>query len=84
MSDTHTVYHVSPESHGHRWLVAEEGTNGTTDAYEQRDEAIEAAKTLAQAHGPATVKVHTADGGLEYERDYGKDPLVEQLEKFGF
>jgi hypothetical protein len=64
--------------------VSEQGDSGLPQAFDDKDAALEAAKKLAQAFGPSRLRVETNDGKVDLECAYAKDPLVTQLEKFGF
>ena len=77
------VFLVTPE--GDNWRVSEEGdAPGEGRQFQRKDEAIEAAKKLAQGFGPSLLRVQTAGGAVELEQTFGKDPLVDQLQKTGF
>lgn len=84
METERRVFYVGLEPGGGKWLVTEAGDDSTRDAFDTSDEAVEAAKKLAQAYGPSRLLVHKSDGSLDYETAYEQDPLVTQLEKFGF
>ena len=81
MEQTRRVFTVRPD--GDRWLLSEIGDE-KPQAFAGCDEAVEAGKTLAQGSGPALLKVLDADGAVQSEASYERDPLVTQLEKFGF
>ena len=74
---------VRPALEGDAWLVEEPG-DARPQQFSTRDDALEAGKKLAQAHGPSTLQVHDLAGNTELEMTYEEDPLVTQLEKFGF
>ncbi len=73
MARNRTVYHVVPNASADRWLVTEEG-GGLREEHRTKDEAVSSAKERARAQAPAQVKVHKADGNMEYESTYGEDP----------
>jgi hypothetical protein len=73
MASNRTVYHVVPDAGGDRWLVTEENAQ-FREEYETKTAAVEAAKARARHAEPSQVKVHTADGNMEYESTYGSDP----------
>ncbi len=81
MEQTRRVFTVRPN--GEQWLLCESGDE-KSQAFASRDEAVEAGKTLAQGNGPALLKVLDTDGTVQSEANYERDPLVTQLEKFGF
>ena len=66
-----TVYHVVPV--GNRWAVTVEGKPFRAD-YATKIEAEDAAGTRARSEEPSQVKVHLANGRIEYESTYGDDP----------
>ena len=78
------VFVVRPDSATEQWLVSEQGDAGPAQAFGNKDAAVEAAKKLAQAFGPSRLRVESGDGKVDLECAYDKDPLVTQLEKFGF
>lgn len=78
------VFVVRPDSTGNQWLVCEQDDSGFPQAFDDKDAAMEAAKKLAQAFGPSRLRVENSDGTVDLECAYDKDPLVTQLEKFGF
>jgi hypothetical protein len=77
------AFTVRPAAEGAAWLVEEPGDE-RPQQFATRDDAVEAGKTLAQAHGPSTLQVRDRAGGIEAEMTFEEDPLVTQLEKFGF
>ena len=83
MTSNRAVYHVVPTANRDKWLVTEEGDAGALE-FQTKEEAIEAAKKLAQAHAPSQLQVHNIDGAIEYEATYEEDPLVRQLADYGF
>ena len=73
MATNRTVYHVVPNASGEQWLVSLE--NGSfRQKFRTKEEAVNAAKERARKQEPAQVKVHKADGNMEYESSYGDDP----------
>jgi hypothetical protein len=84
METSRRVFFVRQDESQSKWLVGESGEDGTCDEFSTHEEAVEAAKKLAQAFGPSRLLVHNADGTLDYEAVYEEDPLVTQLSKFGF
>ena len=67
------VYHVVPNASAEKWLVSQENASLRRE-FDTKEEAIEAAKTLAQAADLGQIKVHKKDGNMEYESTYGEDP----------
>jgi hypothetical protein len=74
MASNRTVYHVVPNSDASRWVVSIENDDRYREEYDTKTEAVEAAKSRAQAEEPSQVKVHGSDGNMEYESTYGSDP----------
>ena len=73
MASNRTVYHVVPNSSGEEWLITQE--NGDyRQQFRTKEAAVAAAKERARGQEPSQVKVHTADGNMEYESTYGDDP----------
>lgn len=83
MSQEERVFIVKPEGSGGEWLLFEPGDD-QPQRYASQDAAVEAGKKAAQGHGPSRLEVQDADGRVASESRYDKDPLVTQLEKFGF
>lgn len=69
-----TVYHVTPDASGDKWLVVRENAD-LRQEYDTKEEAVEAAKTRARGEEPSQVKVHKADGNMQYESTFGDDPV---------
>ena len=82
-NDSERVFIVRPAADGKRWHVMEPG-DARPQEFDSKDAAIEAGKTLAQGHGPSKLQIQSSTGDVESSTAYGKDPLVTQLEKFGF
>jgi len=73
MASNRTVYHVVPSADQSKWLVTKE--NGQLrEEHRTKSEAERAAKERAQKEVPSQVKVHLANGNMEYESTYGQDP----------
>lgn len=64
------VYVVVPR--GSAWDVKEEGREDVIAADLDRDEAIEVARSLAEATSFGQIIVHAADGLIEYESTCAK------------
>ena len=67
-----TVFHVTPNVNG--WEIRKEGSNTTEFLVDDKDNALNHARELAQANEPSQVIVHTQDGRFETEWTYGDDP----------
>ena len=74
MATDRTVYHVVPTADQSRWVVSRENNDSFREEYDTKDEAVRAAKQRARAEEPSQVKVHRADGNMDYESTYGDDP----------
>lgn len=74
MSSDRVVYHVVPDASAERWVISQENNDSFREEYGTKDEAVNAAKERARRQEPAQVKVHKADGNMEYESTYGADP----------
>ena len=74
MASDRSVYHVVPNANQEQWLVTLENNDRFREEYDTKDEAVDAAKKRARAEEPSQVKVHKADGNMEYESTYGQDP----------
>lgn len=74
MASDRTVYHVVPNADQSRWVVSRENNDSFREEYDTKDEAVRAAKERARTKEPSQVKVHRADGNMDYESTYGDDP----------
>jgi hypothetical protein len=74
MSSNRTVYHVLPNASADEWIVSRENDATFREQYRTKEEAVKAAKGRARGEEPSQVKVHRADGNMEYESTYGNDP----------
>ena len=74
MASDRTVYHVTPAADGSRWVVSQENNDSFRQEFETKEAAVNAAKSRARGEEPSQVKVHRADGNMEYESTYGEDP----------
>jgi hypothetical protein len=73
MASNRTVYHVVPNGSGKAWVVSQEN-GGFKKEFQTKEEAVRVAKDMAREQEPSQVKVHSADGNMEYESTYGDDP----------
>jgi poly(hydroxyalkanoate) granule-associated protein len=62
------VYHVSTHEDG--WKVEAEGASRATSVHPTKDEAVSAAKELAQHQAPSQVVVHKIDGAIQANFTY--------------
>lgn len=74
MSSERAVYHVVPDASAQRWVISREHNDSFREEYATKEEAVNAAKERARSEEPSQVKVHKADGNMEYESTYGADP----------
>jgi hypothetical protein len=66
------VFDVSPD--GDRWKV-QERQGGEKQSHETKEEAVQAARALADEAQPSQVVIRKSDGQIEEERTYGNDPF---------
>lgn len=62
------VYHVTTHEDG--WKVEAEGAKRATSTHATKDEAVDAARTLAQKNEPSQVVVHRMDGTIQNNYSY--------------
>lgn len=74
MDSDRTVYHVVPNASGENWVISQENDDSFRQEFPTKEEAVQAAKERARGQEPSQVKVHRADGNMEYESTYGDDP----------
>ena len=74
MAKNRTVYHVVPNASAEAWVISIENDDQFREEYRTKDEAVHAAKERARGQDPSQVKVHKADGNMDYESTYGEDP----------
>ena len=74
MARSRTVYHVAPDATADQWVITIENRDAFRQRHRTKNEAVEAAKARARRHEPSQVKVHLANGNMEYESTYGEDP----------
>lgn len=58
------IWHVA-RGRDDRWKVFQEGAPTAESRHESRDEALEAARVLAESDDAAKIKLHEPDGTLE-------------------
>ena len=68
------VYHVLPNKDQGVWKVKREGAGRAASIHDDKDDAFEKARELAQNNPISQVKIHKRDGTIQEERTYGKDP----------
>lgn len=66
-----TVYHLLPKED--QWAVRREGEDRNLRVLDTKREALDAARTIAQAHEPSRLVVHRADGTIQDSFSYGED-----------
>lgn len=67
-----TTYYVLPE--GDDWKVRKQGAERAANIFENKQDAIERARELAQESRPSQLKVHNRKGRIQFEWTYGEDP----------
>jgi uncharacterized protein YdaT len=67
------VYHVTPADNGD-WRVQAQGAQRASNVVENKSEAINRARELAQKHTLSQVVIHDQTGKIQTEYTYGKDP----------
>lgn len=65
-----TVYHVVPNQ-DEGWKVELEGASQASSTHQNKDEAVERARELAQDREPSQIIIHREDGTIQEERTYG-------------
>ena len=70
------VYHVAPSQGREGWDIKEEGREKPESHHMRKREAVTFARKMAKAAPLAQVIIHKADGSVEEERSYGKDPSL--------
>ena len=65
-----TVYDVVPD--GDNWKVAERGGR-SYGSHLRKDQAVKAARNLADESKPSQIVIHDEEGCIEEERTYGND-----------
>ena len=73
MSARRVVYVVEPRDDG-RWAAQRRGSSRASVVTENKSSAINEARRLAQQHELSQVVIMTANGRIEREYTYGKDP----------
>lgn len=74
MNKERKVYHVVWDESDSRWEVQFEGSQRASETYETKEEAVDAARRLAQNYKPSQLIVHRKDGEIQTEYTYGDDP----------
>ncbi len=70
------VYHVEPSKGREGWDIKEEGQDRAESHHQRKQEAVIIARKMAKSHPLGQVVIHKADGSVEEERTYGKDPTA--------
>ncbi|MDX1460598.1 MAG: phasin family protein [Xanthomonadales bacterium] len=65
------VFHLLPK--GDDWAVRREGEDRDLSVHGTKNEALEAARGIAQAKEPSRLVVHRADGTIQTSYSYGDD-----------
>jgi hypothetical protein len=67
------TYHVTPTDGGD-WKVQAENAQRASSVHENKADAVDRAKDLAQGQSLGQVVIHGKDGKIQTEHTYGKDP----------
>ncbi|MGV3524396.1 MAG: DUF2188 domain-containing protein [Candidatus Sericytochromatia bacterium] len=67
------VYHVLPNG-GNGWQVKEQRASAPVSTHRTKEEAVAAGRAAAQRHALSQLVIHKANGQIETEYTYGKDP----------
>ena len=68
------VYHVEPSKEREGWDIKEEGQPKPESHHQRKREAVTIARKMAKSQEFGQVIIHKADGSVEEERSYGKNP----------
>ena len=69
-ADVVAAYHLLPKDDG--WTVRLEGSDEDLSVHGTKNEALDAARGVAQAHEPSRLVVHKADGTIQTSYNYGE------------
>jgi len=69
-----TKYHVTKRPDG-QWQAKAEGASRASAVTETKEEIIDRARKIAKGKPLGQVVIHKADGRIQSERTYGKDPF---------
>lgn len=68
-----TTYHVTQRPDG-QWQAKAEGASRASTVAARKAAAVDRARDLARGQPLGQVVIHKADGQIQTERTYGKDP----------
>jgi uncharacterized protein YdaT len=68
-----TTYHVTQRPDG-QWQAKAEGASRASTVAPRKAEAVERARDLAKGQPLGQMVIHGADGRIQTEHTYGKDP----------
>lgn len=68
------VFHVVPDSRQGVWHVKAQTATAPISSFRTKEQAIDAGRTIAKSHPLSQLIVHKANGQIETEYTYGKDP----------
>lgn len=74
-ASSRAVFHVVPDSKAGVWHVKAQRNPQAVSTHRTKDEAIVAGRALAKAQPLGQLIVHKANGQIETEYTYGKDPV---------
>jgi hypothetical protein len=72
MSDRRT-YDVSPDGDG-GWDVKRRGNDRATGSFDNKNKAIDSARSHAKGGGEGQIVIRGRDGKIQWEHTYGNDP----------
>lgn len=68
-----TKYHISPN--GDDWKVQREGASRPAKVFDNKADAVDFGREIAQRQEPGQLIIHGKDGVIQTEHTYGKDPF---------
>lgn len=68
-----TIVDVSPKGNGD-WKVQRRGAERADRVFENKQDAINRGRELAKSQGPGQLVIRKADGKIQTEHTYEKDP----------
>lgn len=74
-ASTRVIYHVVPDSKAGVWHIKLQRNPVPVATFETKAEAVAAGRVLGRSHELGQLIVHKANGQIETEYTYGKDPV---------
>jgi len=69
-----SVYHLVPDKKEGVWKGMKEGADRASVVSDNKRDAFDKLREIAQNSPLSQVKIHKKDGTIQEERTYGKDP----------